>query len=104
MIDAVEADVCLGEGGGRENAVLLVRARCLLVGSAGTFLISFSKVGSYIFLVSVCTTENATRCKKIRTQDGGDMVLGLQQAHTACASRENPRTRSTWQYQQIFEN
>ena len=96
MIDAVEADVCPDVGGGKGNAVLLVRARCLLVGSTGTFLISFSKVGSYIFSVSLCTNENATRSKKIRTQDGGDMVLGLQQAHTACASRENPRTRSTW--------
>lgn len=103
-MDSVEADVCPDVGGGSGNAVLPVRARCLLVGSTGTFLMSFSKAGSYIFLVSLCTNENATRRKKVRTQDGGDMVLGLQQAHTACASRENPRTRSAWQYQQIFEN
>ena len=103
-MDSVEADVCPDVGGRRGNTVLLVRARCLLVGSIGTFLISFSKVGSYIFLVSLYSNENTSRRKKVRTQDGGDMVLGLQQAHTACASRENPRTRSTWQYQQIFEN
>jgi len=71
------ADVEVREGGWEIPSDVLVAVRsCLRIG-AGSFRMSWSNSD---------------------IQLGGDMLLGLQHHHTACASNEKPRTRSTYIY------
>ena len=39
----------------------------------------------------------------VLTQNGAFMESGLQHVHTACASTENPRTRSTYLVRQFLQ-
>jgi hypothetical protein len=90
VIDAV-VDVEASKGDVRnESALLSAFRRCLFTG-VGSFLMSLSSNDNCEALVQV---DPKTVIEL--TQDGGDIPLVLWHVHTACASKEKPRTRSTW--------